>query len=280
MKIYVHCLVKNEENFVWYSIMSVISFVDKILIWDTGSTDKTVEIIKTIERLYPDKIYFKEVGEVDINEFTGIRQKMLSETDSDWLILVDGDEVWWEESISNLVSIINKSGSKLDSIVSKYTNLIGDIYHSQDNGAGKYKIDGRTGFYTIRAMNRKIDGLKVDKPHGQQGFFNKDGTLIQDMDQKRRLFIDKPAYLHFTNLSRSSVGFDIKVPKRKMKYKYELGRSFPLDFYYPEVFFKIRPDIVLSPWDLRSGLYVLRAAFETPLKMLKRKFLLEKKSGY
>jgi len=47
-KIVVHCLVKNEENFIWYAINSVLPFVDKIMIWDNDSTDKTIEIIKSI----------------------------------------------------------------------------------------------------------------------------------------------------------------------------------------------------------------------------------------
>ena len=51
-------LVKNEERFLWYAINSILPFVDKIMIWDTGSTDKTVEILKLITS---PKISFKEV---------------------------------------------------------------------------------------------------------------------------------------------------------------------------------------------------------------------------
>ena len=276
----VHTLVQNEEKYLWFSVMSVIDFVDKVFIWDTGSTDKTVEIIKEIEKARPGKVYFKEVGGVSPNEFTSVRQKMLEETKTDWLILVDGDEVWWEQSIMEIVSMINESGNKLDTITNRYTNLIGDIYHYQDDNAGKYHIDGRSGYLTIRAMNRDIKGLNVNKPHGQQGFFNGDGVLIQEMNPKRRKFIDRPVCLHFTNLPRSSKSSDEKVPKRKMKYKYELGESFPLDFYYPEVFFRPKPSVVNYPWIKRSGFYSLRAAIETPLKLLKRKIFPDQKSGY
>jgi hypothetical protein len=279
MKIYVHCLVKNEENYLWFSVMSVIDHVDKVFVWDTGSSDKTLQIIKEIEKVKPGKVYFKEIGDVDINEFTSVRKKMLSETDSDWFILVDGDEVWWEDGIRNLVSVIKKEGLGLDSIVSEYINPVGDIYHFQNKNAGGYNIDGKKGFFNIRAINRKIDGLNVEKPHGQQGYFNGNGVLIQNMDKSRRRFIDQPGYLHFTNLLRTSEISGSKVPKRKMKYKYELGNSFPLDFYYPEVFFRPRPDIIKSPWIKRNNYYLLRAAIETPLKMLKRK-LLPAKSGY
>ena len=49
MKIWVNTIVHNEENFIWFAVMSVIDYVDKVLIYDTGSTDKTVEIIKEIQ---------------------------------------------------------------------------------------------------------------------------------------------------------------------------------------------------------------------------------------
>ena len=276
----IHTLVQNEEKYLWFSVMSVIDFVDKIFIWDTGSTDKTIGIIKEIEKSRPGKVYFKEVGKVDVNEFTLVRQKMLEETQTDWFILVDGDEVWWQDSIRHLVSVIKAKGDGLDTIVNKYTNLIGDIYHFQDETAGMYMIDSKIGFFNTRAVNRKIDGLNVAKPHGQQGFFNKDNVLIQNMDQRRRGFINKPSYLHFTNLSRSAKNFDFEVPKRNLKYKYELGKSFPLDFYYPEVFFREKPDIVSNPWLRRGCIYMARASIETPLKLIKRKLLRVSKSGY
>lgn len=278
-KIIVHTLVKNEENYIWFSVGSVIDYVDKVFIWDTGSSDKTVEIIHEIEKKHPGKVYFKEVGNVDINEFTSIRQGMLDESDCDWIILVDGDEVWWDEKIRDVISIINDKGDQLDSIVTKYINLVGDIYHFQADSVGRYNIDSHRGFLTVRAMNRRIDGLNVGKPHGQQGFFNGQGNLVQHLDPKKRVHIDGFTNLHFTNLIRSSSG-DEKVPKRIMKHKFELGESFLPDFYYPEIFFKPRPKIVPSPWQNRDAGYVFRAELESPLKCLKRSFLTSNKSGY
>ena len=276
----VHTIVQNEEKYLWFSVMSIIDFVDEVFIWDTGSTDNTVPIIKEIKKLYPNKIYFKEVGMVDPDKFTSIRQEMLRETTSDWLMIVDGDEVWWNDRIREVVSIINQNGNSLDTIVNRYINLVGDIYHFQDDSAGRDNIDGKTGYLTVRAMNRKIEGLDIGRPHGQQGFFNGNGVLIQDMEVKKRHFLDKFTYLHFTNLPRSRSSFAKDVPKRMMKYKYELGDSFPPDFYYPEVFFRPRPKIIESPWVARNSSYFLRASIETPLKNIKRNLIPNKKSGY
>jgi len=269
----------NEERYIWFAVMSVINFVDKILVWDTGSTDKTVEIIREIKKLYPEKIDFKEVGKVNPEEFTKTRNLMLASSFADWLMIVDADEVWWEESISNITSLIKTKGKDLDSIVSKYVNVVGDIYHFQDEAAGMYVIDGKKGHMNIRGM-KMLKGMKVKKPHGTQGFFDSEGKLIQERDGKRRVHVKGEAYMHFTNMPRSITRTtDLKVPKRAFKFKKELGKEFPLDYYYPEVFFRPRPTIVPSPWLRMNRQYYLQAAIETPLKKIKRK-LFYGKSGY
>ena len=38
----VHCVVKNEERWIWFAINSILDIAEKILVYDTGSTDKTV----------------------------------------------------------------------------------------------------------------------------------------------------------------------------------------------------------------------------------------------
>ena len=48
-KITGHMIVQNEEQWVWYAIHSVLPFVEKLFIYDTGSTDKTVSLISSIK---------------------------------------------------------------------------------------------------------------------------------------------------------------------------------------------------------------------------------------
>ncbi|OGM31297.1 hypothetical protein A2803_03840 [Candidatus Woesebacteria bacterium RIFCSPHIGHO2_01_FULL_44_21] len=277
MKIWAHTIVKNEERYVWFSIMSVIDNVDKVLVYDTGSRDNTVAIVKEIKKIYPEKIVLKLVGDVNIIEFTQVRQAMLAETKADWFVILDGDEVWWKESIKNLVNLINKT-PKLESVVSKYYALAGDIFHFQDEKYGRYQIDDRTGHINIRAMKVSIPGIHFEKPHGQLGVYDEKGVLVQNQDKKFRRHTDGVSYLHFTNLKRSAV--DSLVPKRSFKFKYILGAPFPDDFYYPEVFFVGRPSSVMSPWEKRKASYELRARAEYPLRELKSKLPIFNKTGY
>ena len=279
MKIWAHSLVKNEERYLWYAIESVINHVEKVMLWDTGSTDKTREIARELVKKYPDKISFKEVGEVSPEKFTEIRRQMLTESKADWLLLVDGDEVWWEDSIRELTGFINEHGVNYESIISPNFNIIGDIYHYQEESAGRYQIDERRGHINIRATSLKIPELHFDKPHGSLGLFDGDGKLIQERDRKKRIFINAP-YVHFTNMIRSSGREkDLLVPKRKIKLKYEIGNSFSKDFYYPEVFFEDHPSVIESPWVRMNEAFKFRACLETPLRKIKRR-IWQGKPGY
>jgi len=276
MKLWANTLVKNEELYVWFAVTSVIDYVDKALLWDTGSSDNTFEILKLLKNRYPDKIVLEQVGEVDINDFTKIRQQMLEQTKSDWMIIADGDEVWWKDDLELLRTVITRN-QNAETIVSRNYTLVGDIFHYQEENAGMYKIDSFKGHLNIRAMNRNIPGLHLERPHGTQGFFDENGVLIQDRDKGKRIHVEEPAYLHFTNLPRSgNRKDDLKVPKREQKLKYEIGNSFPLDFYYPEVFFVHRPEIVPCPWINMSEEFISKAKIQTPLRKLKRRMPYDK----
>lgn len=269
MTICAHTLVKNEENYIWYSIKSVINWVDKILVWDTGSSDKTVEIVNEIKKLYPEKISFLEYGEVSGKDYWKPRNEMLKETKADWILTLDGDEVWWEDSIRKLVKLTQiQSGWKVESVVVKTVNLVGDIYHYQEKEAGQYEIKDKKGHYNLRLFSTKIPGLKARGEHGQEGYF--DGWRKSLQERNKVHFLDA-SYMHFTHLPRTVSEKETEVPKRKSKLKYEIGLSFPLDYYYPEVFFIRRPKIVSSVWKKMAKDYKFRAYFETPFKKIKRR---------
>jgi len=277
--IWAHTLVKNEECFIWYCVMSVIEQVEKILIWDTGSTDNTLAVIKEIIKRYPKKVIYNQVGSISSEDFPKIRQKMLDETKSDWFLVVDGDEIWWDESIKKVTDFIQKEGDNFESIVVPNILPVGDIYHYLEKAAGEYKLAGKKGHYNLRGINRNIYGLKSDKPHGTWGWVDENMKMIQDRNHTKIKYLDTP-YLHTTFLGRSKDRIkDQEVPKRKHKLKFELGTPFVYDYYYPEVFFRPKPHFIESLWQTRSFPYVFKAAYQTPLKRVKRR-LIHGKVGY
>lgn len=276
-KIVAHCLVKNEERFIWYSLMSVLPFVDMIMVWDTGSTDRTLEIVKSIDS---SKIQTKQLGEVDPNTFTQVSQQMLDETPKGftWMLVLDGDEVWPTPSIEALTRFAQVH-PEYESVVVRSNNLVGDIYHGLPQSAGGYHLAGQIGHLALRLVNLKnIPGLHFDRPHGQRGLFDKKGQLIQDRDPKKIKFLDV-YYHHATHLQRSgSRQGDLLVPKRAGKLKYELGKSISKP-EIPEIFFSARPPVVPDVTAKASLSFWLIASILTPPRLLKRR-LLPAKSGY
>lgn len=266
--IWANCLVRNEERWVWYAVMSVLDFMDRIIVWDTGSTDKTVEIIKAIDN---PKIEFKEYGPVTRESYPKARQAMLEQTKGDWMFLLDGDEIWRKDDITKVVATIQKEGDWAESVVVKTINFVGDVYHYQEEEAGRYEIAGRRGHYNLRAINMRVPGLHAAGAHGVQGYFDADNKPIQERDPKKILFVDA-SYFHATHLPRSlKEEKDKEVPLRAQKRKYEIGIPFPKDTQYPEVFSLSRPGIVPEPWIRMGKEEWLRSLIQTPFKKLKRR---------
>lgn len=255
MRIVAQTLVRNEEKYVWYAINSVLKYVDGMLIYlDDRSSDKTESIIKTIKS---SKIVFRKKSPRNLIEVGNLRQEMLEETEADWIFVLDGDEIWHTEAIVGVRKKIESFGDTKDLIVNPYEMLIGDMFHHQPEEAGRYQIAGRKGNHTVRFIRRAIPGLHVEEAFLHEGFMDGRGVRVQEMDPDRIFFSDEK-YLHASFLKKP---------------KFEIGLEFPKDYYYPEVFFKSKPAIVPSPWQSMNLSYKLNAAWQTPLKKLKRKII-------
>lgn len=187
-----HCLVKNEENFIWYAVKSVIDFVDKIIIFDTGSKDKTIEIIKTLVREYPNKIFFEEKGECDKKRHTELRQEMLDRTTTDWFMILDGDEVWTNRAIQEALKEIQKN--QVYAVESFFYMCVGDVFHTH------YKKS----FKTIRFI--KNDKVNWKNDYGFDTIISKIDTQVIT---KRGSVLLKNKFWHLTHLPRSNYSKDV-----------------------------------------------------------------------
>ncbi len=242
-KIIVHCLVKNEENFIWYALTSVLPFADKILVWDNGSTDKTVDIVKSINS---QKIELERHLTNSREEVANLRQKMLGKTPKnyDWLMILDGDEIWSKKSLEKVITFIKKHPST-ETIVTKTYNLVGDIYHRLPNKFGGYTFLGKKGNYSLRFINLKtIPGLHVASPYGSEGYYDGNNLPIQYREGVKYINTE---YFHATHLVRSKENKN--VYDRTGKLKFYLGILNP-KYKIPEVFFinkpKIVPDVTIT----------------------------------
>ena len=266
----VHTIVRNEERWVWYSLMSVIEFVDKILVYDTGSTDKTVDIIKAVRT---PKIIFEEKGQVDRVDFVKLRAEQLERTETDWFLLVDGDEIWPKETILELREAIEAASASIYGIVVRAWNLVGDVYHYHEESVNyhwPFTPKNFLGWANLRAVRRNIPGLKISGEYPLETYYDQTGTPIQNYGEKRLIFL-KNRYFHTSYLPRSSFFYDLKTFNRKLKF--EIGKKFPQNFSYPEVFYRKRPKVVPTPWQKQSFLFEIISAVQTPLRKWRRKLL-------
>ncbi|MBF2065637.1 MAG: tetratricopeptide repeat protein [Calothrix sp. C42_A2020_038] len=84
MKLSLCIIVKNEEAALPKCIRSAKSIVDEIIVVDTGSTDKTIEIAKGLGA----KVYQDEWK----NDFSAARNEALKYVTGDWVLVLDADE--------------------------------------------------------------------------------------------------------------------------------------------------------------------------------------------
>ncbi len=77
-------IVKNEEHFLPKCLSSVQDVVDEIIIVDTGSEDKTVEIAES----FGAKVYHHPWE----GDFSKARNQSLQYATSDWILVIDADE--------------------------------------------------------------------------------------------------------------------------------------------------------------------------------------------
>lgn len=90
-------IVKNEEELLGGCLESVHDMCDEIIILDTGSTDRTKEIANR----YTDKIYdFKW-----LNDFTAARNASFERATKDYILWLNGDEIFEEKDRNKLINL-------------------------------------------------------------------------------------------------------------------------------------------------------------------------------
>lgn len=251
-----HMIIRNEEQWVWYAIASVLPYVQKIIVYDTGSTDKTVAIVQSLQS---NKILFEEKGVVSKDELVMLRNEQLRQTKTNWFLLLDGDEVWTNTGIKEQVKLAQTAPASVIGIVVPVRICVGDIYHVQDEKAGKYQLLGKTGHYNIRVY-RKKENYQWIGTYPLEAYCSSQKRPIQNDPQN--LTIAKEPYWHLSHLYRSSVD-------THRKRAYEIGRKDTASI--PSVFHKKRPAIVPAPWVQYRFWEKIIAIVRTPILYVKRR---------
>jgi hypothetical protein len=261
MKLTVHTVVKNEDIWIWFALQSILPFVEKVLVFDTGSSDRTIEVIKSIKS---DKIILEEKGEVDKNGLVKLRQEQLDRTETDWFLILDGDEIWPKDQLTMLLQIAEKSPKQTVAIFNKVRNCIGDIYHYLPDSSGRYQIANIKGNLNIRLI-KKTPQLKIIGEYPLEAYTNENGPL---QNQDGNLTFADCWYLHMSFLKRSSTAMG-KVSGSFGRAKYWQKGLLIDNEQLPSVFNESYPDIVADPKKRRGLIYESLAQLVEPMLSLK-----------
>jgi GT2 family glycosyltransferase/SAM-dependent methyltransferase/predicted Zn-dependent protease len=122
-------IVKNEEKNLARCLKSVRGVVDEMIVVDTGSTDKTMDIA----RAFGARIYeFPWTG-----DFSAARNLSLEKATGDWIFVLDADEVISARDFDELRSLIRKGSSSpaaYSIFTRNYTRNMGVIGWSPNSG--------------------------------------------------------------------------------------------------------------------------------------------------
>lgn len=110
-------IVKDEEKVLKRCLESVLGIVDEIIIVDTGSKDKTIEIAKS----FTDKVFnFKWE-----DDFSAARNFAASKANGDWILVLDADEYVDRENLIVGINEIKEHASKYDVYAVNIINFAG-----------------------------------------------------------------------------------------------------------------------------------------------------------
>jgi len=174
-------------------------------------------------------------------------------------MLIDGDEVWPRETILELKDTLSQASNLLVAIAIRTWVPVGDVYHFQDESAGRYEVLGHRGHLNVRVF-KKSEQYRWEGLYPLEAYIHRKSKLPVQQ-QTQALLMLKQKYWHMTHLVRSSVD-------THHKRKYEIGIKRILSL--PEVFYFKHPDFVPSPFESFSLPEKLIAWFLTPLLHLKR----------
>ncbi|WP_196604846.1 glycosyltransferase [Pectinatus haikarae] len=158
-------IVKNNEKEIKTWLNCVKLFSDEIIVIDTGCEDSTIDILKDSDvAVYP---YTWQ------NDFAAAKNYALDKAQGKWIVFLDADEYFSENTVRHLKYILENLGDMIDTVTCKMINIDTDNNNAEINS-----------FFQTRIFinSRKI--FYKGKIHEQ--LWKKDGSL-QNISRKDML---------------------------------------------------------------------------------------------
>ncbi|MCJ7992657.1 glycosyltransferase [Priestia sp. OVS21] len=142
-------IVKNEEAVIGRCLESVSKIVDEINIVDTGSTDRTKEIVAE----YTERIF----DFTWIEDFAAARNFAFQQATTDYILWLDADDIFLEQDQKAFLKLKNTLDSNIDAVSMNY-NLAFDRENNVTSSLRRYRLAKREkGFKWIGAVHEYLE---------------------------------------------------------------------------------------------------------------------------
>ncbi|CAI9385717.1 MULTISPECIES: glycosyltransferase [Bacillaceae] len=183
IKVSLCMIVKNEERVLDRCLASVAHLVNEIIIVDTGSTDKTMDIAKK----YTSKVYEFEW----IQDFSAARNYAAEKATGDWILVLDADEYIDEENYQGFIQGLKRDKGQYDTYGVKILNFTGEYGENliQNYHDRVYKNNGEIVYY--RSIHEQLKHIHGGDLKGNvaklivfhSGYMNK---IVQEKEKNER----------------------------------------------------------------------------------------------
>jgi glycosyltransferase involved in cell wall biosynthesis len=211
----------NEEDRIRPCLESLKGFADEIVVFDSGSTDSTVDIV----REYTDKVWVTEDWPGDGFQ----KQRALEKATCDWALIIDADEWLDDEMIASIKHILSRDHIEETAFKLRWGNVI----------LGKLMKHGRSARAPKRLFKREGAYITAVVVHAHVVTNGKTGTI-------------KKGYLMHNSLR----GFDHLLEKNRT-YSWETTRKY---FSHGKPSFGVAFAIVRALWTFLL-IYFVRLGF-------------------
>ncbi|MHA2063364.1 MAG: glycosyltransferase [Candidatus Thorarchaeota archaeon] len=200
-------LVMNDAYWLPYVLKSIDGWFNKIVIYDAGSEDGTIDICRWFRDTSTSEVLLEEFPFVPPKAQLAYRNAAIADAQTDYYMLVDGDEIWAERSLVELSNYFEdyRASNKPYGLVNR-TEVNADLNTAYSDG---------TWLQHHRVYHRTCTW---------RGTHPGERATIPQKPKTEHRFPDDVVVYHFHNTLRSPL--EDKVPsrvKRKSQSSYHRG---------------------------------------------------------
>lgn len=199
MEISLCMIVKDEEDVIERCLNSVSNVIDEVIIVDTGSSDTTIEKVKSLGA----KVYNFEW----INDFSKARNFSFSKATKDYILWIDADDILTENDAERLLNLKENLDENVDSVTMNYILEVDEnnkpLYSLKRNRLVKRSRNFKWVGYVHEYLEVYGKGLEGNFAieHGKiKEYTDRNLKIFKDMEKNNKNFTPRDMYYYANEL--------------------------------------------------------------------------------